>query len=36
MRWMMPDDLPSWEAIYQQAQRRLKAGVFVATVHDCA
>ena len=23
MRRMMPDDLPSWEAIYQQSQRRL-------------
>jgi transposase len=31
---MMPNDLPSWEAVYQQTQRWLKAGVFEAIVHD--
>jgi len=31
---MMPHDLPPWEAIYQQGQRWLKAGVFEAIVHD--
>src|SRR5918997_5011070 len=30
----MPNDLPSWEAVYQQTQRWLKAGVFEAMVHD--
>ena len=32
-RWM-PNDLPRWEAVYQQAQRWLTAGVFEALVHD--
>jgi transposase len=32
-RWM-PNDLPPWEAVYQQSQRWLKAGVFEAIVHD--
>src|SRR5919108_4689721 len=32
--WMMPNDLPPWEAVYQQTQRWLKAGVFEAIVHD--
>lgn len=32
-RWM-PNDLPPWEAVYQQAQRWLAAGVFEAIVHD--
>ena len=32
-RWM-PNDLPPWEAVYQQGQRWLKAGVFEAMVHD--
>ncbi|MCA9882829.1 MAG: IS5 family transposase [Anaerolineaceae bacterium] len=31
---MMPHDLPPWEAVYQQLQRWLKAGVFEAMVHD--
>lgn len=31
---MMPPDLPPWEAVYQQLQRWLKAGVFEAMVHD--
>ena len=30
----MPSDLPPWEAVYQQSQRWLKAGVFEAMVHD--
>jgi transposase len=31
---MLPHDLPPWEAVYQQTQRWLKAGVFEAIVHD--
>ena len=31
---MMPNDLPPWEAVYQQTQRWLKAGVFEAMVSD--
>src|SRR5215210_5326803 len=31
---MMPNDLPPWHTIYQQAQRWIKAGVFAAIVHD--
>jgi transposase len=31
---MMPNDLPPWEAVYQQLQRWLKAGVFEAIAHD--
>jgi transposase len=31
---MMPHDLPPWEAVYQQSQRWLRAGVFEAIVHD--
>jgi transposase len=31
---MMPHDLPPWEAVYQQLQRWLKAGVFEAIVDD--
>lgn len=31
---MMPHDLPPWSAIYQQAQRWIRAGVFEAMVHD--
>jgi transposase len=31
---MMPHDLPPWAAVYQQAQRWLKAGVFEAIVAD--
>ncbi|HEX6777646.1 MAG TPA: IS5 family transposase [Ktedonobacterales bacterium] len=31
---MLPNDLPPWEAVYQQTQRWLKAGVFEAIVHD--
>jgi transposase len=43
LRWMaragapwrlLPNDLPPWEAVYQQTQRWLKAGVFEAIVHD--
>jgi transposase len=30
----LPSDLPPWEAVYQQSQRWLKAGVFEAMVHD--
>ena len=31
---MMPNDLPPWEAVYQQSQRWIKAGVFEDLVHD--
>jgi transposase len=31
---MMPNDLPPWEAVYQQMQRWLKASAFEAIVHD--
>lgn len=31
---MMPHDLPPWQAVYQQTQRWLKAGVFEAIVED--
>jgi transposase len=31
---MIPHDLPPWEAVFQQSQRWLKAGVFEAMVHD--
>jgi len=31
---LLPHDLPPWEAVYQQTQRWLKAGVFEAIVHD--
>ncbi len=31
---MMPNDFPLWEAVYQQTQRWLSAGVFKAMVHD--
>jgi len=31
---MMPHDLPPWAAVYQQAQRWLKAGVFETVVDD--
>src|SRR5215210_5238467 len=43
MRWivrtgaqwrLMPNDLPPWAAVYQQAQRWIRAGVFEAIVHD--
>ena len=30
----MPHDLPPWEAVYQQSQRWLRAGVFEEMVHD--
>jgi len=30
----MPHDLPPWEAVYQQTQRWLRAGVFEQMVHD--
>src|SRR6266478_4822912 len=32
-RWI-PNDLPPWEAVYQQSQRWLRAGCFEAIVHD--
>ena len=31
---LMPHDLPPWEAVYQQTQRWLRAGVFEAIAHD--
>jgi transposase len=31
---MMPNDLPPWEAVYQQTQRWFKADVFEPIVHD--
>lgn len=31
---LLPNDLPPWEAVYQQTQRWLKAGVFEAMVND--
>jgi transposase len=31
---MMPNDFPPWEAVHQQTQRRIAAGVFQAMVHD--
>lgn len=31
---MMPNDLPPWYTVYQQAQRWITAGVFEALVHD--
>jgi transposase len=30
----MPHDLPPWEAVYQQTQRWLRAGVFEEMVHN--
>jgi transposase len=30
----MPNDLPPWEAVYQQTRRWLQAGVFETIVHD--
>src|SRR5688572_1368052 len=30
----MPTDLPPWQAVYQQAQRWIAAGVFESLVHD--
>lgn len=30
----LPNDLPPWEAVYQQTQRWIAAGVFEAMVHD--
>jgi transposase len=30
----MPHDLPPWEAVYQQTQRWIRAGVFEQMVHD--
>jgi transposase len=32
-RWM-PNDLPPWEIVYQQAQRWLRAGCFAALAED--
>src|SRR3954463_16790747 len=43
LRWMvrsgspwryLPGDFPPWEAVYQQCQRWLAAGVFKEMVHD--
>jgi len=31
---MLPNDLPPWYTVYQQAQRWIAAGVFEALVHD--
>lgn len=31
---MMPNDLPPWHTVYQQARRWIAAGVFEAIVHD--
>jgi transposase len=31
---MLPTNLPPWQAVYQQAQRWIEAGVFEAMVHD--
>ncbi len=31
---MLPHDFPPWEAVYQQTQRWIAAGVFEAMVHD--
>jgi transposase len=31
---MLPNDLPPWHAVYEQAQRWVKAGVFADIVHD--
>lgn len=31
---LLPNDLPPWEAVYQQTQRWLLAGCFEALVHD--
>jgi transposase len=31
---MVPNDLPPWEAVYQQTRRWPRAGVFEALVHD--
>src|SRR5215510_4818064 len=31
---MMPNDVPPWYSVYQQAQRWIAAGVFEAMVHD--
>jgi transposase len=30
----MPHDLPPWEAVYQQTQRWIRAGVFEQMIHD--
>ena len=30
----LPNDLPPWEAVYQQSQRWVRAGVFERMVHD--
>src|SRR5579859_8202306 len=31
---MIPNDLPPWHAVHQQAQRWIKAGCFEALAHD--
>jgi hypothetical protein len=31
---LLPNDLPSWPAVYQQAQRWLAAGCFEVMAHD--
>ncbi len=30
----MPHDLPPWHAVYDQAQRWLRAGCFETSIHD--
>lgn len=35
LQWrMMPNDLPPWQAVYQQTRRWLAAGVFEHIIHD--
>jgi transposase len=35
LQWrLMPNDLPPWQAVYQQTRRWMAAGVFDAIVHD--
>src|SRR5882672_1864331 len=43
MRWIvrtgspwryMANDLPPWQAVYQQSQRWIASGVFAAMIHD--
>lgn len=35
LQWrLMPNDLPPWEAVYQQTRRWMAAGVFELIVHD--
>ncbi len=35
LQWrLLPNDLPPWEAVYQQTRRWMAVGVFAAIVHD--